>query len=135
MGCDMTMTRIFRLPVLFVFLLLCREASAHKLLVQGNGKLAIVAADGGVEWEMPWGPIHDVHRLANGHFMVQDGAAKIAEIDPAAKKVVWSYDSATQNGNAGKAVEVHAFQPLGDGRVMIAESGVGRIIEVDRAGK
>jgi outer membrane protein assembly factor BamB len=29
---------------------------------------------------------------------------------------------------------VHAFQPLSDGRVMIAESGVGRIIEVDRDG-
>jgi Mal s 1 allergenic protein-like len=29
---------------------------------------------------------------------------------------------------------VHAFQPLADGNVMIAESGVGRIIEVDRKG-
>jgi outer membrane protein assembly factor BamB len=39
------------------------------------------------------------------------------------------------NGNKGKPVEVHAFQPLGDGKVMIAESGIGRIIEIDRAGK
>jgi hypothetical protein len=34
------------------------------VLVQGNGKLAIVGADGEVEWDMPWGPIHDLHVLA-----------------------------------------------------------------------
>ena len=39
------------------------------------------------------------------------------------------------NGNLGKPVEVHAFQPLDNGNVMIAESGPGRIIEVDRTGK
>lgn len=107
----------------------------HRLLVQGNGRLAIVEADGKVSWEMPWGGIHDVHLLDNGHIMVQEGGARIAEIDPKTRKVVWSYDSATQNGNSGKRVEVHAFQPLGDGNVMIAESGIGRIIEVDREGK
>jgi len=32
-------------------------------------------------------------------------------------------------------VEVHAFERLADGTTMIAESGTGRIIEVDRAGK
>jgi outer membrane protein assembly factor BamB len=110
-------------------------AAAHRLAIQGNGKLAIVGHDGKVEWEMPWGDIHDLHVLANGHVMVQQGPAKVAEIDPATKKVVWSYDSATSNGNRGKSVEVHAFQPLADGSVMIAESGPARIIEVDRAGK
>ena len=67
--------------------------------------------------------------------MVQQGSSKIAEIDIAQRKVVWTYDSATSNGNKGKRVEVHAFQPLDGGRVMIAESGPARIIEVDRAGK
>lgn len=109
--------------------------AAHRLIVQGNGRLAIVKADGQVEWEMPWGGIHDVHVLKNGHIMVQQGSAKVAEIDPQTKQVVWSYDSSKQNGNEGKKVEVHAFQPLDDGRVMIAESGPGRIIEVDRGGK
>lgn len=56
------------------------------------------------------------------------------EIDPETDKVVWRYDSGNQNGNAGKAVEVHAFERLSDNRTMIAESGVSRIIEVDRAG-
>jgi outer membrane protein assembly factor BamB len=109
--------------------------AAHRLLVQGNGKLAVVAEDGRVEWEMPWGGIHDLHVLDNGHIMTQQGPAKIAEIDPATKEVVWSYDSAKLNGNEGKRVEVHGFQPLADGRVMIAESGPARIIEVDRDGK
>lgn len=107
----------------------------HRLLVQGNNKLAIVGREGKVEWELPWGGIHDLHVLKNGHILVQQGAAKVAEIDPASKQVVWSYDSAKQNGNAGKPVEVHAFQPLDDGRMMIAESGPGRIIEIDRDGK
>jgi len=35
-------------------------AAAHRVLVQGNGKLAVVDAKGGIEWEMPWGGIHDV---------------------------------------------------------------------------
>ncbi len=107
----------------------------QRLLVQGEGKLARLDSSGQIEWEMPWGPIHDVHVLANGNILVQRGASQVAEIDPSSKTVVWSYDSATQNGNAGKKVEVHAFQPLDGDRLMIAESGPGRIIEVDRAGR
>lgn len=108
--------------------------AAQRVILQGNGKLAIVKPDGSTDWEMNWGGIHDIHVL-NGHILVQQGAAKVAEIDPSTKQVVWSYDSATQNGNAGKKVEVHAFQPLENGRLMIAESGPARIIEVDRDGK
>jgi len=48
------------------------------------------------------------------------------------QKVVWTYDSSKMNGNQGKSVEVHAFQRLPNGLTMIAESGVGRIIEVDK---
>ncbi len=127
---------VFRLALLATVLLLAPPlASAqHRVLVQGNGKLAIVDAQGRVEWDMPWGGIHDLHVLANGHIMVQQGASKVVEIDPKTKKVVWSYDSGTRNGNQGKPVEVHSFQPLADGKVMIAESGIGRIIEIDRAG-
>lgn len=109
--------------------------AGHRLVTQGNDKLAIVDADGMAEWEMKWGGIHDIYVLKSGHILVQQGGAKVAEIDPRTKQVVWSYDSAKQNGNEGKAVEVHAFQPLENGLLMIAESGVGRIIEVDRDGK
>jgi outer membrane protein assembly factor BamB len=107
----------------------------HRVMMQGNDRLAIVGSDGQIEWEMPWGGIHDLHVLPGGHILVQQGAAKIAEIDPATKKVVWSYDAASQNGNAGRKVEVHAFQPLGEGRLMLAESGPARIIEIDREGR
>jgi outer membrane protein assembly factor BamB len=107
-----------------------------RFITQGNDRLAILGPEPGVvSWEMRWGGIHDLHVLPNGHVMVQQGAAKVVEIDPQTKQIVWTYDSATANGNAGKKVEVHAFQPLADGTVMIAESGPARIIEVDRAGK
>lgn len=135
------MTRFYRGLVAAALILaigsmtLATAHARHRFITQGKGRLAIVDPEGIVEWEMPWGGIHDIHVLPNGNVMVQQGPAKIAEIDRQTKQVVWRYDSATQNGNAGKPVEVHAFQPLPDGSVMIAESGIGRIIEVDRAGK
>lgn len=129
------MTHRLALLVASVLTITPLAPAQHRVLVQGNGKLAIVDVGGKVEWEMPWGGIHDVHVLPDGHIMVQQGAARIVEIDPRLKKVVWFYDSSTMNGNKGKAVEVHAFQPLDDGKIMIAESGAGRIIEIDRAGK
>lgn len=109
--------------------------AAHGVILQGNGKLAILAADGSTQWEMPWQGIHDIHVLPSGNIMVQQGSAKIVEIDRDTKQVVWQYDSATQNGNQGKKVEVHSFQPLPDGRVMIAETTALRIIEIDRSGR
>ncbi len=108
---------------------------AHEVLLQGKGRLARVDATGTITWEMPWGGIHDIHLLPNGHLMVQEDMRRVVEIDPKTKQVVWSYDSGAENGNEGKKVEVHAFQPLPNGNVMIAESGPARIIEVDRSGK
>lgn len=107
----------------------------HQVLMQGKKKLAIVDAQGETVWQMPWGGIHDVHVLKNGNIMVQQGRSTVAEIDRETKQVVWSYDAAANNGNQGRRIEVHAFQPLDNGRVMIAESGSARIIEIDREGK
>lgn len=107
----------------------------HRFVLQGEKRIAIVDSAGRIEWEMPWGGIHDLHVLADGNILVQQGSAKVVEIDRETRQVVWSYDSATANGNAGKRVEVHSFQPLPDGRLMIAESGPARIIEIDRQGK
>ena len=109
--------------------------AAHRVLMFGNNKLAIVDTDGNVEWELPWRGVHDLHVLDNGHIMTQQQMRRVVEIDPESKDIVWSYDAAQSNGNAGKRVEVHAFQPLKNGRVMIAESGPARIIEIDRDGK
>ena len=110
-------------------------AGGHRVITQGNGRLAIVEEDGEISWEMKWGGIHDIHVLENGHIMVQQNMKKVVEIDPATKEIVWSYDSAGSEENRGKRIEVHAFQPLENGHVMIAESGAGRIIEVDRGGE
>ena len=121
-----------------VLLALLSDSSAdakHRLVIQGNNKLAIVDSDGKIEWEMKWGGIHDVHVLKNGNIMVQERNRKVVEIDRKTKKVVWSYDAATSNGNEGQRVEVHAFQPLANGNFMVAESGTGRIIEIDHDGK
>lgn len=106
----------------------------HRFLIQGNGRLAVVAADGRVEWEMPWGAIHDMHLTPDGRVLVQKGGSEIAAIDRDARKVVWSYDAAKRKDNVGKKVEVHGFQPLVNGGLMIAESGPGGIIEIDRDG-
>ncbi|MGK0156380.1 MAG: outer membrane protein assembly factor BamB [Neolewinella sp.] len=112
----------------------CATPTGHRVLTQGNGKLVILDRQNEIEWQMPWGGIHDLHVLPSGNIMVQQGAAKVVEIDRETKQVVWQYDSRSQNGNNGKPVEVHAFQPLANGRLMIAESGPARIIEVDRNG-
>lgn len=127
--------QLISLAVVLIAMLASPASAAHRVLLQGKGRLAIVGPAGDIEWEMPWGPIHDLHVLPNGHIMVQQGAAKVVEIDPATKQVVWSYDSATQNGNAGRKVEVHSFQPLAEDRILIAESGAARLIEIDRGGR
>lgn len=99
-----------------------------------TGRLAIVAPDGSLEWETKVGAIHDAHVLPGGNILFQQGWTRIVEMTPD-KTVVWEYDAAKRNGNAGKRVEVHAFQRLPDGLTMIAESGTARILEVDRAGE
>jgi hypothetical protein len=108
----------------------------HRLLIgdDSKGRIAIVESDGHLSWEHKIGPIHDLALLPDGNILFQTSWTRIVEMTPA-HETVWSYDSATQNGNEGKQVEVHAFQRLPDGSTMIAESGVARIIEVDRSGK
>lgn len=97
-------------------------------------RLAIIAPDGSLEWETPVTSIHDAWVLPNGNVLFQQGWTKIVEMTRG-HKIVWEYDAAKMNGNAGKRVEVHAFQRLDNGLTMIAESGPARIIEVDAAGK
>lgn len=101
----------------------------------GTRRIALIAPDGKVEWEHKIGDLHDLHFLPTGNVLFQTSFKKLIEVDPKTNKVVWEYDAGASNGNAGKPVEVHAFQRLADGVTMIAESGPGRIIEVDAAGK
>ena len=96
--------------------------------------LALVAPDGKVEWQHRINDIHDLHVLPDGNILFQTSWTKLVEVTPEGK-TVWQYDAGKMNGNEGKKVEVHAFQRLADGLTMIAESGPGRIIEVDPKGR
>ena len=124
----------FRGIFLGAALLLSLGVSGHEVIMHGNGKLAQVNAQGEEVWSLKWGGIHDIHQLDNGNLLVQQGWQKVVELDPTTGKVVWTYDATKRPENKGKKIEIHAFQPVENGRVMIAESGPGRIIEVDRQG-
>ena len=107
----------------------------------GKNVVAICDAKGDVIWKHDTpGPQkghaghHDVHLLKNGNILFHDSWTKTKEITLGGK-VVWEYDSATQNGNQGKRVDVHAFARLDNGDTVIVESKVGRIIHVNRKGK
>jgi hypothetical protein len=119
-------------------------ANAERLVLAsasyGKNIIAICDADGTVIWSYKTaGPKsghaghHDVQFLDNGNILFHDNWTSIVEMT-LDKKVVWTYDSSTMNGNKGKSVDVHAFRRLPNGLTMIAESGVGRIIEVDKDG-
>ncbi len=110
-------------------------AAQHSVLVQGNSKLAQVNAKGEITWEMRFGGIHDIHLLKGGNILTTRNFKRLVEIDQKSGQVVWSYDASKNNGNEGRAMEIHAFQPLKNDTFMIAESGPARIIEIDRDGK
>jgi hypothetical protein len=112
-----------------------QKGTPQRLLVaSAGGKIAIVSPDGSLEREVKVPGLHDASLLPNGNLLTQSGWTKTVEIDPSGK-TVWEYDSATSNGNQGTPLEVHSVYRLPNGHTMIAESGVGRIIEVDREGK
>ena len=74
-----------------------------------------------------------MHLLDNGNILFHDSWTKTQEIT-LGKEIVWSYESATENGNEGKKVDVHAFARLDNGETVIVESSVGRIIHLDKEG-
>ncbi len=92
----------------------------------GGNKVAIIAADGRVEWEHPAEKPQDVWMLANGNILFSHlrGAREVT-LD---HKVVWSY-------RAPEKTEVHGCQPLPDCNVMVVECGTKRLVEVGRDGQ
>ncbi|MEZ6091547.1 MAG: PQQ-binding-like beta-propeller repeat protein [Pirellulaceae bacterium] len=94
--------------------------------------MAIFDRDGKLEWRMELSDApHDLHWLPNGHILTHQ-KTEVIEIDPATKEIVWSIDAkrfATRD-----RVEVHSVAPLRDNDVMIALSGEGKILEIDREG-
>jgi hypothetical protein len=129
----------------FVLWIACTPAKAERLVLvsasYGKNIVAICDADGKVLWshQTTGGKTghaghHDIQLLDNGNILFHENWTTIIEMT-LAKKVVWTYDSSRMNGNQGQHVDVHAFQRLPNGWTMIAESGVGRIIEVDKDGQ
>jgi hypothetical protein len=106
----------------------------YRVLAADNGHVAIVNAKGEVEWEVEdKAEVHDLAMLANGNILMPTGPTTIVEMTPE-KKIAWQYEARPKEGYKGK-IEIHAFQRLDDGNTMIAESGNGRIVEVDKDGK
>src|SRR5437868_5586910 len=92
---------------------------------QGN-QVAIIAPDGAIEWRYEAQTPQDCWMLPNGNvlFCYTHGAK---EVSPD-KKVVWEYQAPSQ-------AQCHSCQPLPDGRVLVAECGMSRIVEAGRDGK
>jgi len=104
------------------------------VLAADKGVVAIVDGSGKVRWHFEnRAEAHDLHLLSNGNVLLPVSRTKIAEVTPD-NKIAWSYEAQPKAGYDGR-VEVHAFEPLPDGRVMVAESGNRRIVEVDRQGR
>ena len=125
------------LATLAVSTFLSAEEIHHRLLTAdaSKGRIAILAEDGTIEWEHKIRDLHDLHLLDNGNVLFQDTWTHVLEVNPKTNETVWEYDSASQGGNQGKRIEVHAFQRLSDGTTMIVESGATRIIEVSSTGE
>jgi outer membrane protein assembly factor BamB len=143
-------SRPLRLPMAFLAALALAlpagAAEAAKISITGTPHrfvcadydrrlLAIVAPDGAIAWSCPIREeVHEVAVLPDGHVLFAPISGRLSEVDPASSREVWSYDAATQNGNAGKAVQVHDFERLADGSTWIVESGSCRIIHIDHGG-
>ena len=115
-------------------LLASEQPRAYKVLGEDGGRVSLVDAAGQVEWQYECkAQCHDLWMLPSGNVLLAIGPATVAEVSPQ-KEIVWKYQSQPPTGYTGP-IEVHAFQPLADGKVMIAESGPARIIEVNRQGQ
>jgi hypothetical protein len=122
------------MSVLLVSATVHADGPPYRILAADKGRVAIISADGKVEWSYDnKAEAHDLHQLANGNILLPLSSTEIVEMTPA-KEIVWRYKATPKAGNNGR-VEVHAFQRLANGLTMVAESGNGRLVEVDKDGK
>ena len=123
----MTLPRIWRALASLATALTTAEA-AHPFIAcdYNSSRVSVVSATGQIEWQYDCKNPQDCWRLPNGNYLFCHLNGGL-EVTPA-KQVVWEY-------KAPAGVEVHACQPLPNGRVLFVEGGTSRIIEVDRAGQ
>ena len=100
----------------------------RRLLVSdyvGN-QVAIIAADGRVEWSTPAEKPQDCWLLPNGNVLFSH-VKGAKEVRPD-QSIAWQYVAEAKT-------EIQGCQPLPDGRVLVVECGPGRLLEVGRDGK
>ena len=114
---------LLSLLTLFVFPQISDAGRPVLCCDHNGGKVCVVSAEGKIEWEYACRAPQDCWKLNNGNFLFCyfDGAV---EVTPS-KQIVWKYQ-------APEKTEVHACQPLNDGKVLICECGTSRLLEVDR---
>jgi hypothetical protein len=112
---------------LSLFALAARAETTHSFLCCDNAgnKVCVVSEDGKIQWQYDGPQPQDCWRLQNGNYLFCFVTGAL-EVTPG-KQIVWQY-------KAQPKTEVHACQPLPDGRVLMVECGPSRIIEVDRDG-
>ena len=91
-----------------------------------GGKVAVVSAEGKIEWEYACKAPQDCWKLPNGNYLFCFASGAL-ELTPAKEKI-WEY-------KAPEKTEVQSCQPLPGGNVLVVECGSSRLLEVDRAGK
>lgn len=122
----MTLRR-FLLPLLALLSALTAGAAHPFFCTDSYGnQVAVVAADGKIEWQFSCQHPQDCWVLANGDLLFCHARGAIEKTRQG--ETVWEY-------HAGSGTEVHSCQPLPDGRVLLMENGPCRLVEVDRAGK
>jgi len=131
--------------VRFAFLLLAlqsgivnADAAPRRSFIAADSskqRIAVIDESGAVAWQHKIGPLHDLQLLANGNVLLQLSWTRVVELQRSKDKIVWEYDASKSPGNENRRIEIHAFQRLPNGNTMIAESGRGRIVEVDEHGK
>lgn len=110
------------------------EPVTHRLIAQDRGHVAVVNADGSVDWSWRNGAnAHDLHLLPTGNLLVPIAGNAIVELT-SEKEVAWRWESKPVSDEVER-VEIHAFERLDNGLTMIAESGNRRLIEIDRQGE
>lgn len=107
----------------------------YRVLGADNKRVAIINAKGEIEWEVPNDAreVHDIQYLPNGNILFQTSYTTVVEMSPD-KKIVWEHKSKRKAGY-NEEVQIHSYQRLKDGLTLIAESGNGRLIEVDKDDK
>ena len=131
--------RIFALAIwVLIALGTIRNASAAEPMRRfiaadsSKNRVAIIDENGKTAWEHEIGQLHDLHVLPGGTVLLQSSWTEVVEINPANNELVWHYDAMKRPVNFGKRLEIHAFQRLANGQTMVAESGPGIIIELDK---